>query len=122
MSVRKHGPGESNQLRVFSRVRIQPAMQSASYEGGTSNYHFLADEYLRNQDLTLTLFNKLRACPELTITGTSLESPVAAALHPASINTGQTFFFANYEGLGSTAAHLRGNVRHCRLGGDFSSN
>ena len=75
---------------------------SITTKAGTSDYHFLADEYLRNQDLDANLyFNKLAHQPRLDDHRNQFGIAGGGPLYIPGIykQRDKTFFFANYEGL-----------------------
>ena len=98
---------------------------SITTKAGTSSYHFLADEYLRNQDLDANLyFNKLN-CPRPDDHRNQFGIAGGGPLYIPGIykQRDKTFFFANYEGL-----RLNGCLTFsaevpttAELGGNFSS-
>jgi len=99
---------------------------SITTKAGTSNYHFLADEYLRNQDLDANLyFNKLAGLPRVDDHRNQFGIAGGGPLYIPGIykHRDKTFFFANYEGLRLNGGlTFGGNVpTTAALGGDFSS-
>ena len=99
---------------------------SITTKAGTSNYHFLADEYLRNQDLDANLyFNKLAGVPRVDDHRNQFGIAGGGPLYIPGIykQRDKTFFFANYEGLRLNGGlTFGGNVpTTAELGGDFSS-
>ena len=99
---------------------------SITTKAGTSSYHFLADEYLRNQDLDANLyFNKLAHLPRVDDHRNQFGIAGGGPLYIPGIykQRNKTFFFANYEGLRLNGGlTFGGNVPDtAELGGDFSS-
>ena len=99
---------------------------SITTKAGTSNYHFLADEYLRNQDLDANLyFNKLAGLHRVDDHRNQFGVAGGGPLYIPGIykQKDKTFFFANYEGLRLNGGlTFGGNVpTTAALGGDFSS-
>ncbi len=99
---------------------------SITTKAGTSSYHFLADEYLRNQDLDANLyFNKLAGNPRVDDHRNQFGIAGGGPLYIPGIykQRDKTFFFANYEGLRLNGGLTFGaNVpTTAELGGDFSS-
>ncbi len=99
---------------------------SITTKAGTHDYHFLADEYLRNQDLDSNLyFNNLAGTPRPDDHRNQFGVAGGGPLYIPGIykQRDKTFFFANYEGL-----RLNGGLSYsaevpttAQLGGDFSS-
>ena len=99
---------------------------SITTKAGTSNYHFLADEYLRNQDLDANLyFNNLAGLHRVDDHRNQFGVAGGGPFYIPGIykQRDKTFFFANYEGL-----RLNGGLTYganvpttAQLGGDFSS-
>ena len=100
---------------------------SITTKAGTSNYHFLADEYLRNPDCgRQPLLQQPRtACHGLTTTATNSGSPVAApCTFRAFINSGtKPSFSPTMRACASTVsgAYSANVPTTAQLGGDFSS-
>jgi carboxypeptidase family protein len=95
-------------------------------KAGTSTFHFLADEYLRNQDLDANLyFNKLAGLPRVDDHRNQFGFAGGGPLYIPGIykQREKTFFFANYEGLRLNGGLTYGaNVPTSdELGGNFSS-
>ncbi len=75
---------------------------SITTKAGTHDYHFLADEYLRNQDLDSNLyFQKLHGQPRPDDHRNQFGIAGGGPLYIPGIykQRDKTFFFANYEGL-----------------------
>ena len=71
-------------------------------KSGTSDYHFLADEYLRNPDADANLyFNNLHGVPKTGDHRNQFGFAGGGPLYIPGIykQRNKTFFFANYEGL-----------------------
>ncbi|MFZ0302643.1 MAG: carboxypeptidase-like regulatory domain-containing protein [Terracidiphilus sp.] len=95
-------------------------------KSGTSDYHFLADEYLRNPDADANLyFNNLHGVPKTGDHRNQFGFAGGGPLYIPGIykRRNKTFFFANYEGL-----RLNGGLSYsanvpttAQEGGDFSS-
>jgi hypothetical protein len=95
-------------------------------KAGTSSYHFLADEYLRNPDLDSNLyFNNLHGLPRVDDHRNQFGIAGGGPLYIPGIykQRDKTFFFANYEGLrlNSSGAYSANVPTTAELGGDFSS-
>jgi Carboxypeptidase regulatory-like domain len=99
---------------------------SLTTKAGSSRYHFVADEYLRNPDLDANLyFNNLTGAPKSDDHRNQFGVAGGGPLYIPSIykQRDKTFFFANYEGLrlngsGSYSAQV---PTAAQLGGDFSA-
>jgi hypothetical protein len=99
---------------------------SLTTKAGTHDYHFLADEYMRNQALDANLyFNNLHGNPRPTDHRNQFGFAGGGPLYIPGIykQRDKTFFFAHYEGL-----RLNGGLSYsaqvpttAQLGGDFSS-
>jgi hypothetical protein len=99
---------------------------SLTTKAGTHDFHFVADEYMRNQDLDSNLyFNKLAGTPRPDDHRNQFGFAGGGPLYIPGIykQRDKTFFFANYEGL-----RLNGGLSYAaevpttaQLGGDFSS-
>ena len=95
-------------------------------KAGTRDFHFLADEYIRNQNLDSNLyFNNLAGTPRPDDHRNQFGIAGGGPLYIPGIykQRDKTFFFANYEGL-----RLNGGLSYsaqvptqAQLGGDFSS-
>jgi len=99
---------------------------SITTKAGTSNYHFLADEYIRNQNLDANLyFNNLAGLPKVDDHRNQFGFAGGGPLYIPGIykQRDKTFFFANYEGLRLNGGLTYGaNVpTSAELGGNFSS-
>jgi len=99
---------------------------SMTTKAGTHDWHFVADEYIRNQNLDSNLyFNKLAGTPRPDDHRNQFGVAGGGPLYIPGIyqQRDKTFFFANYEGL-----RLNGGLSYgaqvpttAQLGGDFSS-
>jgi hypothetical protein len=99
---------------------------SLTTKAGTHDWHFVADEYLRNPDLDANLyFNNLNGTPKPNDHRNQFGVAGGGPLYIPGIykQRNKTFFFANYEGL-----RLHGGLTYsaevptsAQLGGDFSS-
>ncbi len=99
---------------------------SMTTKAGTHDYHFVADEYIRNQNLDSNLyFNNLAGTPRPDDHRNQFGIAGGGPLYIPGIykQRDKTFFFANYEGL-----RLNGGLSYsaevpttAQLGGDFSS-
>ena len=99
---------------------------SMTTKAGSHDFHFVADEYIRNQDLDSNLyFNKLAGTPIPADHRNQFGVGAGGPLYIPGIykQRDKTFFFANYEGL-----RLNGGLSYgaqvpttAQLGGDFSS-
>ncbi len=99
---------------------------SITTKAGTRDYHFVADEYIRNPDLDANLyFNNLSGTPKPNDHRNQFGFAGGGPLYIPGIykQRDKTFFFANYEGL-----RLNGGLTYsaevpttAQLGGDFSS-
>ena len=99
---------------------------SLTTKAGTHDFHFVADEYIRNQDLDANLyFNNLAGTPRPDDHRNQFGIAGGGPLYIPGIykQRDKTFFFANYEGL-----RLNGGLTYsaqvpttAQLGGDFSS-
>ena len=99
---------------------------SLTTKAGTHDYHFVADEYIRNPDLDANLyFNNLAGTPKPNDHRNQFGIAGGGPLYIPGIykQRDKTFFFANYEGL-----RLDGGLSYsaevpttAQLGGDFSS-
>ncbi len=99
---------------------------SLTTKAGSRDYHFLADEYIRNPDLDANLyFNNLSGTPKPNDHRNQFGIAGGGPLYIPGIyeQRDKTFFFANYEGL-----RLNGGLSYsaevptaAQLGGDFSS-
>jgi hypothetical protein len=99
---------------------------SLTTKAGTHDYHFVADEYIRNPDLDANLyFNNLNGVPKPNDHRNQFGIAGGGPLYIPGIykQRDKTFFFANYEGL-----RLNGGLTYsaqvptqAQLGGDFSS-
>ena len=95
-------------------------------KAGTHDWHFVADEYIRNQDLDSNLyFNNLAGTPRPNDHRNQFGVAGGGPLYIPGIykQRDKTFFFANYEGL-----RLNGGLSYSaqvptttQLGGDFSA-
>lgn len=95
-------------------------------KSGTRDFHFLADEYIRNQNLDSNLyFNNLAGTPRPDDHRNQFGIAGGGPLYIPGIykQRDKTFFFAHYEGL-----RLNGGLSYsaqvptaAQLGGDFSS-
>jgi hypothetical protein len=99
---------------------------SISTKAGTHDYHFVADEYIRNPKLDANLyFNNLNHTPKPNDHRNQFGFAGGGPLYIPGIykQRDKTFFFANYEGLrlngaGSYSAEVPTSAQ---LGGDFSA-
>ena len=99
---------------------------SLTTKAGTSDYHFIADEYIRNPNLDANLyFNNLNGVPKPDDHRNQFGIAGGGPLYIPGIykQRNKTFFFFNYEGL-----RLNGGLSYsaqvptaAQLGGDFSS-
>ena len=99
---------------------------SMTTKAGTRDFHFVADEYIRNQNLDSNLyFNNLAGTPRPDDHRNQFGFAGGGPLYIPGIykQRDKTFFFANYEGL-----RLNGGLTYsaqvpttAQLGGDFSS-
>jgi hypothetical protein len=95
-------------------------------KAGTHDWHFVADEYLRNPDLDANLyFNNLEKIPRQGDHRNQFGVAGGGPLYIPGIykQRNKTFFFANYEGLrlnGSGTVHLQVPTT-AQLAGDFSA-
>jgi hypothetical protein len=99
---------------------------SITTKSGTHDYHFVADEYIRNQNLDANLyFNNLAGTPRPDDHRNQFGFAGGGPLYIPGIykQRDKTFFFFNYEGL-----RLNGGLSYsaevpttAQLGGDFSS-
>ncbi len=99
---------------------------SMTTKAGTHDFHFVADEYIRNQNLDANLyFNNLAGTPRPDDHRNQFGFAGGGPLYIPGIyeQRDKTFFFANYEGL-----RLNGGLTYsaqvpttAQLGGDFSS-
>ena len=99
---------------------------SLTTKAGTHDYHFVADEYIRNPDLDANLyFNNLAACPSLTTIAISSDLPAAdRCISRASTNSGtKPSFSPTMRDCGSMEActYSAEVPTTAQLGGDFSS-
>jgi carboxypeptidase family protein len=95
-------------------------------KAGTHDYHFVADEYIRNQDLDANLyFNKLDGNARPDDHRNQFGFAGGGPLYIPGIykQRDKTFFFANYEGLRLNGGLVYGAIvpTSAQLGGDFSS-
>ena len=99
---------------------------SLTTKAGTHDYHFVADEYIRNPKLDANLyFNNLNGNPKPNDHRNQFGFAGGGPLYIPGIykQRDKTFFFANYEGLrlngaGSYSAEVPTTAQ---LGGDFSA-
>jgi hypothetical protein len=99
---------------------------SLTTKAGTHDYHFVADEYIRNPDLDANLyFNNLNGVPKPNDHRNQFGIAGGGPLYIPGIykQRDKTFFFVNYEGLrlnnsGSYSAQVPTTAQ---LGGDFSA-
>src|SRR5579872_1351311 len=99
---------------------------SLTTKAGTHDYHFVADEYIRNPKLDANLyFNNLNGVPKPNDHRNQFGFAGGGPLYIPGIykQRDKTFFFANYEGLrlngaGSYSAQVPTSAQ---LAGDFSS-
>ena len=99
---------------------------SLTTKAGTHDYHFVADEYIRNQDLDANLyFNNLAGTPRPDDHRNQFGIAGGGPLYIPGIykQREKTFFYANYEGL-----RLNGGLSYsaevptaAQLAGDFSA-
>lgn len=99
---------------------------SMTTKAGTHDFHFVADEYIRNQNLDANLyFNNLAGTPRPDDHRNQFGFAGGGPLYIPAIykQRDKTFFFANYEGL-----RLNGGLTYsaqvpttAQLSGDFSS-
>src|SRR5208283_3253893 len=95
-------------------------------KAGTRDYHFVADEYIRNPDVDANLyFNNLEGIPRQGDHRNQFGAAGGGPLYIPGIykQRDKTFFFFNYEGLrlnGSGTVHLQVPTT-AELGGDFSA-
>ena len=99
---------------------------SMTTKAGTHDYHFVADEYIRNQDLDSNLyFNNLAGTPRPDDHRNQFGFAGGGPLYIPGIykQRDKTFFFANYEGLRLNGGLSYGAIvpTTAQLGGDFSS-
>jgi hypothetical protein len=95
-------------------------------KSGTSDFHLVADEYLRNPKLDAnTYLNKLSHQPWIGDHRNQFGIAVGGPLYIPGLykQRNKTFFFANYEGLRlSNAGSITGNMpTTAQEGGDFSA-
>jgi hypothetical protein len=95
-------------------------------KSGTSDFHIVMDEYLRNPKLDAnTYFNKLAGLPWIGDHRNQFGIAGGGPLYIPGLykQRNKTFFFANYEGLRlSNASTLSGNMpTSVQEGGDFSA-
>ncbi len=95
-------------------------------KSGTSEFHFVADEFLRNPKLDAnTYFNKLNGKPWAGDHRNQFGVAGGGPLYIPGVykQRNKTFFFANYEGLRlNNASSLPGNMpTTAQEGGDFST-
>jgi hypothetical protein len=99
---------------------------SITTKSGTHDWHFVADEYMRNPDLDANLyFNNLDGIPRQGDHRNQFGFAGGGPLYIPGIykQRDKTFFFANYEGLrlnGSGTVHLQVPTT-AQLAGDFSA-
>ncbi len=95
-------------------------------KAGTHDWHFVADEYMRNPDADANLyFNNLEGIPRQGDHRNQFGAAGGGPLYIPGIykQRDKTFFFFNYEGLrlnGSGTVHLQVPTT-AQLGGDFSA-
>jgi len=99
---------------------------SMTTKAGTHDWHFVADEYIRNQNLDSNLyFNKLAGNPRPDDHRNQFGIGGGGPLYIPGIykQRDKTFFFANYEGLRLNGGLSYGAIvpTTAQLGGDFSS-
>ena len=99
---------------------------SMTTKAGTSSYHFVADEYIRNPDADANLyFNNLAGLPRVGDHRNQFAFAGGGPLYIPGIykQRNKTFFFANYEGLRLNAGltYSAQLPTAAQLGGDFSS-
>jgi len=99
---------------------------SMTTKAGTNQYHFVADEYIRNQNLDSNLyFNNLSHTPRPDDHRNQFGIAGGGPLYIPGIykQRDKTFFFANYEGLRLNGGLTYGAIvpTTAQLGGDFSS-
>ena len=99
---------------------------SLTTKAGTHDWHFVADEYIRNPDLDANLyFNNLEGVPKPNDHRNQFGFAGGGPLYIPGIykQRDKTFFFANYEGLRlNGSGTYSGEVpTTAQLGGDFSA-
>jgi hypothetical protein len=99
---------------------------SLTTKAGTHDYHFVADEYLRNPDLDANLyFNNLNGVAKPNDHRNQFGIAGGGPLYIPGIykQRDKTFFFANYEGLrlNNSGTYSAEVPTTAQLGGDFSS-
>jgi hypothetical protein len=99
---------------------------SINTKAGTHDYHFVADEYIRNPRLDANLyFNNLNGVPKPNDHRNQFGIAGGGPLYIPGIykQRDKTFFFANYEGLRLNAglSYSAQVPTAAQLGGDFSS-